>query len=128
MNADWSQPEWKRKPCSCGLYGRHSRVQHINRLAALDDYRTREHTPLTTAKLLNRSAGFSYRKISTPSKLISIARKLRRLYIRARRTLGPDLAGRSMLDLAADHLPDLPLRTLQDALVVAGLREDERKN
>jgi hypothetical protein len=40
---------------------------------------------------------------------------------RAKEDLGSDLLGLSPLDLVADQLPDIPLRALQDALVVAGV-------
>lgn len=45
---------------------------------------------------------------------------------RAQQDLGADLLGLSPLDLVADQLPDIPLRALEDALVVAGVEGDRR--
>lgn len=56
-----------------------------------------------------------------PTQLTDIAAKCREIVLRAQEALGPDLGGMSMLDLVADQITDLPLRTLEDALVIAGV-------
>lgn len=55
-----------------------------------------------------------------PPKLEEVAKKCRRVIEKAKKDLGEDLMGYSMLDLVADQIPNLPLRTLEDALVVSG--------
>ena len=54
------------------------------------------------------------------TQLTDIARECRRIYDAAVADLGSDLGGHSVLDLMADNL-DYPLRTLADAIVVAGI-------
>lgn len=53
--------------------------------------------------------------------LVNVAERVRQVYAEARAALGDDLGGHTLLDLLADQIPDLPLRTLEDAIVVAGL-------
>lgn len=52
--------------------------------------------------------------------LESIAHECMRVYT-ACTAENADLFGGSLLDLLADNLPDVPLRTLVDAIVVAGI-------
>lgn len=52
--------------------------------------------------------------------LMSIAEECRRVYD-ACVSANADLFGGSLLDLLADNLPDVPLRTLVDAIVVSGI-------
>lgn len=61
--------------------------------------------------------------MSEPKRLIDLANDCRRAVEAARKDLGHDLCGYSMLDLVADQFPTEPLRTLRSALVVAGLDE-----
>ena len=58
--------------------------------------------------------------VYNPLQLDSIARACRIVYSRAVCALGADLGGFSPLDLLCDNF-DLPVRTLQDAAIVAGI-------
>jgi hypothetical protein len=53
--------------------------------------------------------------------LQSIAHACDKVVSDARRVLGHNLGGGSVLDLVADNLDDVPLETLKTALVVAGI-------
>lgn len=57
-----------------------------------------------------------------PMDLMSIARYIHQLYVEASKTMGPDLGGHSVLEVIWGKLPDVPERTLQDAIVVSGIR------
>lgn len=59
---------------------------------------------------------YHYNRLS----LDSIAHTCDRVISDARKALGYDLRGYSLLDLVADNLTDIPLETLKTALVVAG--------
>lgn len=56
----------------------------------------------------------------TPVKLLCLSSKCKAIVDKATESLGNDLAGHSIIDLVADNLPNEPLETLVDALVVAG--------
>ena len=56
----------------------------------------------------------------TPPLLMDLAQQCRAIVIRAREDLG-EIPRAALLDLVADNIPDVPLRTLQDALVCAGV-------
>jgi hypothetical protein len=56
-----------------------------------------------------------------PIKLIDIAQQCRGIVLRARRALGEDLGGCSMLDLVADNITHVSLDDLRAALVIAGV-------
>lgn len=55
-----------------------------------------------------------------PQDLMSIAIECRRLFDDCAR-VSPDLFGCTVLDLCADRIPDVPLDTLKDAIVVSGI-------
>ena len=62
--------------------------------------------------------------VAHPPLLIEVASRIREAYFEAVKDLGPGLAGHSVLDLMADTFPSLPLRTLEDAIVIAGLGKE----
>lgn len=52
--------------------------------------------------------------------LVNVAKQCRTIVQSAERDLGP-LPKSSYLDLCADNIPDVPLRDLEAALVIAGV-------
>lgn len=56
-----------------------------------------------------------------PPLLVDLAKQVRVVYEEAVADLGENLGGLGILNLMADNFPTLPLRTLEDAIVLAGL-------
>jgi hypothetical protein len=72
---------------------------------------------ISTAPPVSRCPSYG----AAPS-LTELAEMCKEIIESARADLGYDLGGFSMLDLVADNIPGVPLRTLDEALVVAGFK------
>lgn len=56
-----------------------------------------------------------------PPLLSELAQRAREIYDGAVADLGEELGGYALTDLLADHMTDVPLETIDDVIVVAGL-------
>ena len=57
--------------------------------------------------------------------ITELARRIKLCHTRVVEDLGPDLEGLSILDLAADNFPNIPLDHLKDAIKIAKISKDK---